>query len=298
MKYVVIMTIGILMVFGPLANATSIEDIYSEKNNYWYVGSNLFEGDKYSYNICDYELEKIHMDPCYAIDLEFIAYVDTPTGTELITQGVIISENNHSFVMQISDNFKVRTDALSDPYGKSLERTIFDLKKFASESFPKYLNTNAIWGNVESYYGDKKDVEVRNYDETKEIAGITGIYELGYFVKEISTIEINKDLAFPIKAEVFSTTHIFPDVKKSYEYEIKQFTAYENTNSCNIDFESTTTIQESPIDEIKTFTAPIEITNETNTILEPSYETKQNSTMIYSSDQIKDIIENFFEVEK
>ena len=132
-----------------------------------------------------------------------------------------IKNGSSSAVKEVSANFSkkqlLRTDPISQENGlliQPIEGSILVVRDLAKE--PRYLIVGAIWDKI--FTGSStKDVRIEGKDSITTPADTFDVYTLQYNVgNSISKIYLNKDLPFPIKAQVYDEND-----KILYEYELQ-----------------------------------------------------------------------------
>ena len=129
--------------------------------------------------------------------------------------------SSNSAVKEVSANFSkkqlLRTDPISqenDLLIQPIEGSILVVRDLAKE--PRYLIVGAIWDKI--FTGSStKDVKIEDKDSITTPADTFDVYTLQYKVgNSTSKIYLNKDLPFPIKAQVYDEND-----KILYEYELQ-----------------------------------------------------------------------------
>lgn len=132
-----------------------------------------------------------------------------------------IKNGSSSAVKEVSANFSkkqlLRTDPISQENGlliQPIEGSILVVRDLAKE--PRYLIVGAIWDKI--FTGSStKDVKIESTDSITTPADTFDVYTLQYNVgNSISKIYLNKELPFPIKAQVYDENN-----KILYEYELQ-----------------------------------------------------------------------------
>jgi len=132
-----------------------------------------------------------------------------------------IKNGSSSAVKEVSANFSkkqlLRTDPISQENGlliQPIEGSILVVRDLAKE--PRYLVVGAIWDKI--FTGSStKDVKIEGKDSITTPADTFDVYTLQYKVGNlISKIYLNKELPFPIKAQVYDEND-----KILYEYELQ-----------------------------------------------------------------------------
>ena len=131
-------------------------------------------------------------------------------------------QNGSAATKEISANFSkaqlLRTDSISqenDVFIQPIESSIMVVRDLAKE--PRYLVVGAVWDKI--FTGSStKDVKIENTATVSTPAGSFDIYSLEYKVgNSISKIYLNKDLPFPVMAQVYNDND-----KILYNYELQK----------------------------------------------------------------------------
>ena len=129
--------------------------------------------------------------------------------------------SSSSAVKEVSANFSKKQLLRTDPIGQEnesliqpIEGSILVVRDLAKE--PRYLIVGAIWDKI--FTGSStKDVKIEDKDSITTPADTFDVYTLQYNVgNSTSKIYLNKDLPFPIKAQVYDEND-----KILYEYELQ-----------------------------------------------------------------------------
>jgi hypothetical protein len=129
--------------------------------------------------------------------------------------------SSSSAVKDVSANFSKKQLLRTDPIGQEnesliqpIEGSILVVRDLAKE--PRFLIVGAIWDKI--FTGSStKDVKIEDKDSITTPADTFDVYTLQYKVgNSISKIYLNKDLPFPIKAQVYDEND-----KILYEYELQ-----------------------------------------------------------------------------
>lgn len=195
----------------------------------WYLGKGLIPADQFTYKICDTILTIPESpDHCYQISLEFVDILKGPNGDVWVVQAVMDHQDKKTFsIFQISANtFDITTDGASIPYADSVSRTLFWIGKFANEFDQRPLAVGKSWGRVATYTAPETELVVRNkevitYDDSNQQLQT---FLLGYNLIEQSTININDDFPFPIKAEIYKPTISHQNIPLQFTIELVDYT--------------------------------------------------------------------------
>ncbi|HEX5977226.1 MAG TPA: hypothetical protein VFY68_08110, partial [Nitrososphaeraceae archaeon] len=126
-----------------------------------------------------------------------------------------------SAAKDVSANFSKKQLLRTDPVSQEnesliqpLEGSILVVRDLAKE--PRYLVVGAIWDKI--FTGSStKDVKIEDIETITTPAGTFDVYTLQYNVgNSISKIYLNKDLPFPVKAQVYNEND-----EILYEYELQ-----------------------------------------------------------------------------
>ena len=129
--------------------------------------------------------------------------------------------SSSSAVKEVSANFSKKQLLRTDPISQEnelliqpIEGSILVVRDLAKE--PRYLVVGAIWDKI--FTGSStKDVKIEGKDSITTPADTFDVYTLQYNVgNSTSKIYLNKDLPFPIKAQVYDEND-----KILYEYELQ-----------------------------------------------------------------------------
>ena len=131
-------------------------------------------------------------------------------------------QNGSAATKEISANFSkaqlLRTDSIppqNDAFIQPIESSIMVVRDLAKE--PRYLVVGAVWDKI--FTGSStKDVKIESTASVSTPAGSFDIYSLDYRVgNSISKIYLNKDLPFPVMAQVYDEND-----KILYNYELQK----------------------------------------------------------------------------
>ncbi len=129
--------------------------------------------------------------------------------------------SSSSAVKDVSANFSKKQLLRTDPISQEnelliqpIEGSILVVRDLAKE--PRYLVVGAIWDKI--FTGSStKDVKIEGKETISTPADTFDVYTLQYNVgNSVSKIYLNKDLPFPIKAQVYDEND-----KILYEYELQ-----------------------------------------------------------------------------
>lgn len=194
----------------------------------WYLGKGLGPSSMFTYKVCDMILI-IPESPnhCYQIRLEFIDTLKSPHGDVWIVQAVIDHQGKRAYsIFQIfASTFDITTDGTSIPYADSVSRTIFWIGKFANELGQKPLTVGKPWGKIATYTAPQtelvvRDTKVISLDNKEQFQ----TFVLGYNLIEQSSININGDFPFPIKAVIYKPTTSHQNIPLQFTIELVDHT--------------------------------------------------------------------------
>ncbi|HEU4467774.1 MAG TPA: hypothetical protein VFR61_01900 [Nitrososphaeraceae archaeon] len=132
-----------------------------------------------------------------------------------------IQNGSDSAPKEISANFSkkqlLRTDSIppeDDMFVQPIESSIMVVRDLAKE--PRYLVVGAVWDKI--FTGSStKDVKIESTESVSTPAGPFDVYLLEYKVRNsISKMHLNKDLPFPVMAQVYDDNDII-----LYKYELQ-----------------------------------------------------------------------------
>jgi hypothetical protein len=132
-----------------------------------------------------------------------------------------IKNGSSSAVKEVSANFSKKQLLRTDPISQEnelliqpIEGSILVVRDLAKE--PRYLVVGAVWDKI--FTGSStKDVKIEGIQTISTPADTFDVYSLQYKVgNSDSKIYLNKDLPFPVKAQVYDENN-----KVLYEYELQ-----------------------------------------------------------------------------
>lgn len=200
------------------------------KSSEWKVGTNLTETDYYKYTICDISIPKTILEShCYDMELYFVTVLQSWNGPVWIVQGFMIhGENTESMIFQINPNtFEVHSDMKNFEISNSLERTIFSLSQYDSQS----LKIGNVWDEIESYFTNDVPLEITSEQNIITSFGEIDTFVLSYDVIEKSNTFISPDFPFPIKSITYDPNLIFPEPKEIYNFELIEYSYYDESSN-------------------------------------------------------------------
>jgi hypothetical protein len=182
----------------------------------WTIGSNIENGMNLTYSLTTALGGKSNLKDSM-LSMAFHDIQDKWNINFKIKNG----SSSGSAVKEVSANFSKKQLLRTDPVSQeneslilSLEGSIFVVRDLAKE--PRYLVVGAIWDKI--FTGSStKDVKIEGTETITTPAGTFDVYTLQYNVgNSISKIYLNKDLPFPVKAQVYDEND-----KILYEYELQ-----------------------------------------------------------------------------
>lgn len=194
----------------------------------WYLGKGLGPSQAFTYKVCDmFLILPESPDHCYQIRLEFIDILKGPHGDTWIVQAVMDHQDKKTYaIFQISNTtFDITTDGTSIPYADSVSRTIFWIGKFANEFDQKPLTIGKSWGKIATHTAPETELVIRK----GEVIGLGRneqqfhTFTLGYNLIEQSTLSINEDFPFPIKAVIYKPTVSHQNVPLQFTIELVDY---------------------------------------------------------------------------
>jgi len=181
----------------------------------WTIGSNIEDGMNLTYSLTTTLGGKSNL----VDSIVSMAFHDMQDKWDINFK--IKNGSSSSAVKEVSANFSkkqlLRTDPISQENGlliQPIEGSILVVRDLAKE--PRYLIVGAIWDKI--FTGSStKDVKIEDKDSITTPADTFDVYTLQYNVgNSTSKIYLNKDLPFPIKAQVYDEND-----KILYEYELQ-----------------------------------------------------------------------------
>lgn len=224
-KRIIFLTSGILAATGILVSVAIIAinggfsgggpSIFNPptSNDLWTLGSNIDNGMNLTYSLTSTGAKSSLKDS--TVSMAFHDIQDKWNVNFKIENG------SGSAPKEISANFSkkqlLRTDSIppeDDVFVQPIERSIMAVRDLAKE--PRYLVVGAVWDKI--FTGSStKDVKIESTESTSTPAGSFDVYLLEYKVRNsISKIYLNKDLPFPVMAQVYDDND-----KILYNYELQ-----------------------------------------------------------------------------
>ena len=183
----------------------------------WTIGSNIDDGMNLTYSLTTALGGKSNLKDSM-VSMAFDDMQDKWNINFEIKNG---SSSSNSAVKEVSANFSKKQLLRTDPISREnesliqpIEGSILVVRDLAKE--PRYLVVGAIWDKI--FTGSStKDVRIEAKESITTPADTFDVYTLQYKVgNSISKIYLNKDLPFPVKAQVYNEND-----KILYEYELQ-----------------------------------------------------------------------------
>ncbi|HEU5445593.1 MAG TPA: hypothetical protein VFU67_00475 [Nitrososphaeraceae archaeon] len=183
----------------------------------WTIGSNIDDGMNLTYSLTTALGGKSNLKDSM-VSMAFDDMQDKWNINFKIKNG---SSSSSAAVKEVSANFSkkqlLRTDPISlenESLIQPIEGSILVVRDLAKE--PRYLVVGAIWDKI--FTGSStKDVRIEDRETISTPADTLDVYSLQYKVgNSISKIYLNKNLPFPVKAQVYDEND-----KILYEYELQ-----------------------------------------------------------------------------
>ena len=181
----------------------------------WTIGSNIEDGMNLTYSLTTSLGGKSNLKDSM-VSMAFDDMQDKWNINFKIKNG-----SSSTAVKEVSANYSkkqlLRTDPISqenESLIQPIEGSILVVRDLAKE--PRYLVVGALWDRI--FTGSStKDVRIESKDSITTPADTFDVYNLQYKVgNSISKIYLNKELPFPIKAQVYDEND-----KILYEYELQ-----------------------------------------------------------------------------
>lgn len=181
----------------------------------WTIGSNIEDGMNLTYSLTTALRGKSNLKD----SMLSMAFHDIQDKWNINFK--IKNDSSGSAAKDVSANFSKKQLLRTDPVSQEnesliqpLEGSILVVRDLAKE--PRYLVVGAIWDKI--FTGSStKDVKIEDIETITTPAGTFDVYTLQYNVgNSISKIYLNKDLPFPVKAQVYDEND-----EILYEYELQ-----------------------------------------------------------------------------
>lgn len=181
----------------------------------WTIGSNIEDGMNLTYSLTTALRGKSNLKD----SMLSMAFHDIQDKWNINFK--IKNDSSSSAAKDVSANFSKKQLLRTDPVSQEnesliqpLEGSILVVRDLAKE--PRYLVVGAIWDKI--FTGSStKDVKIEDIETITTPAGTFDVYTLQYNVgNSISKIYLNKDLPFPVKAQVYDEND-----EILYEYELQ-----------------------------------------------------------------------------
>ncbi|MGE5684151.1 MAG: hypothetical protein ACM3ZS_03290 [Nitrososphaerota archaeon] len=179
----------------------------------WILGSNIDNGMNLTYSLTSTGAKSSLIDS--TVSMAFREIEDKWNVNFKIENGTAAAPK------EISANFSkkqlLRTDSIppeDDAFVQPIESSIMVVRDLAKE--PRYLVVGAVWDKI--FTGSStKDVKIESTESVSTPAGPFDVYLLEYKVRNsISKMYLNKDLPFPVMAQVYDDNDII-----LYKYELQ-----------------------------------------------------------------------------
>lgn len=183
----------------------------------WTIGSNIDDGMNLTYSLTTALGGKSNLKDSM-VSMAFDDMQDKWNINFIIKNG---SSSSSAAVKEVSANFSKKQLLRTDPISREnesliqpIEGSILVVRDLAKE--PRYLVVGAIWDKI--FTGSStKDVRIEDRETISTPADTFDVYSLQYKVgNSISKIYLNKNLPFPVKAQVYDEND-----KILYEYELQ-----------------------------------------------------------------------------
>jgi len=183
----------------------------------WTIGSNIDDGMNLTYSLTTALGGKSNLKD----SVVSMAFDDMQDKWNINFKVKNDSSSSAAAVKEVNANFSkkqlLRTDPISqenDSLIQPIEGSILVVRDLAKE--PRYLVVGAVWDKI--FTGSStKDVRIEDIEKITTPADTFDVYSLQYKVgNSISKIYLNKELPFPIKAQVYDEND-----KILYEYELQ-----------------------------------------------------------------------------
>ena len=183
----------------------------------WTIGSNIDDGMNLTYSLTTALGGKSNLKDSM-VSMAFDDMQDKWNINFIIKNG---SSSSSAAVKEVSANFSKKQLLRTDPISREnesliqpIEGSILVVRDLAKE--PRYLVVGAIWDKI--FTGSStKDVRIEDRETISTPADTFDVYSLQYKVgNSISKIYLNKELPFPVKAQVYDEND-----KILYEYELQ-----------------------------------------------------------------------------
>jgi hypothetical protein len=182
----------------------------------WTIGSNIEDGMNLTYSLTTASGGKSNLKD----SMLSMAFHDIQDKWN-INFKIKNDSSSNSAAKEVDANFSkkqlLRTDSISqenESLIQPIEGSVLVVRDLAKE--PRYLVVGAVWDKI--FTGSAtKDVKIEDKASITTPAGTFDVYTLQYNVgNSTSKIYLNKDLPFPVKAQVYNEND-----KVLYEYELQ-----------------------------------------------------------------------------
>jgi hypothetical protein len=213
----ILVSVVIIAVGGGFSGSGNGPSIFNPptSKDLWTIGSNIEDGMNLTYSLTTTLGGKSNLKDSM-LSMYFDDMQDKWNINFKIKNG-----SSSSAVKEVSANFSKKQLLRTDPISQEnelliqpIEGSILVVRDLAEE--PRYLVVGAVWDKI--FTGSStKDVKIEGKESITTPADNFDVYTLQYKVgNSISKIYLNKELPFPIKAQVYDEND-----KILYEYELQ-----------------------------------------------------------------------------
>lgn len=214
----ILVSVVIIAINGGFSGGENGPSIFNPptSKDLWTTGSNIEDGMNLTYSLTTTLGGKLNLKDSM-VSMAFDDMQDKWNINFKIKNG----SSSSSAVKEVSANYSkkqlLRTDPISqenESLIQPIEGSILVVRDLAKE--PRYLVVGAVWDKI--FTGSStKDVRIESKDSITTPADTFDVYTLQYKVgNSMSKIYLNKDLPFPVKAQVYDEND-----KILYEYELQ-----------------------------------------------------------------------------
>ncbi|MGV8106537.1 MAG: hypothetical protein ACP5OH_02060 [Nitrososphaerota archaeon] len=214
----ILVSVVIIAINGGFSGGGNGPSIFNPptSNDLWTIGSNIEDGMNLTYSLTTALGGNSNVKDS-VVSMAFDDMQDKWNINFKIKNG----SSSSAEVKEVSANFSkkqlLRTDPISQENNsliQPIEGSILVVRDLAKE--PRYLVVGALWDKI--FTGSStKDVRIEDIEKITTPADTFDVYSLQYKVgNSISKIYLNKELPFPVKAQVYDEND-----KILYEYELQ-----------------------------------------------------------------------------
>lgn len=214
----ILVSVVIIAINGGFSGGGNGPSIFNPptSNDLWTIGSNIEDGMNLTYSLTTALGGNSNLKDS-VVSMAFDDMQDKWNINFKIKNG----SSSSAEVKEVSANFSkkqlLRTDPISQENNsliQPIEGSILVVRDLAKE--PRYLVVGALWDKI--FTGSStKDVRIEDIEKITTPADTFDVYSLQYKVgNSISKIYLNKELPFPVKAQVYDEND-----KILYEYELQ-----------------------------------------------------------------------------